>query len=156
MDKFLPTTSIVEDSWIFGTVFVKIFKPGNLKEFPSLFAGLFVCLLAGKAVQWIYLRRCQWIFSCSMGLHMRVHGFVNGYEFFSRSYGVVKGIYEDVIEILSSLKLDKAIQDLCGRIRAGRWGKLSDYYRRKSEKDGHTIISSQVYVRKCCFWYKEN
>ncbi|KAH9790904.1 mitogen-activated protein kinase kinase 3 [Citrus sinensis] len=71
----------------------------------------------GKAVQWIYLRRCQWIFSCSMGLHMRVHGFVNGYEFFSRSYGVVKGIYEDVIEILSSLKLDKAIQDLCGSSR---------------------------------------
>ncbi|KAK9221462.1 hypothetical protein WN944_009888 [Citrus x changshan-huyou] len=59
----------------------------------------------GKAVQWIYLRRCQWIFSCSMGLHMRVHGFINGYEFFSRSYGVVKGIYEDVIEILSSLNL---------------------------------------------------
>lgn len=55
-----------------------------------------------------------------MGLHMRVHGFVNGYEFFRRSYGVVKGIYEDVIEILSSLKLDKAIQDLCGRIRAER------------------------------------
>ncbi|KAL9458349.1 hypothetical protein AB3S75_007253 [Citrus x aurantiifolia] len=74
----------------------------------------------GKAVQWIYLRRCQWIFACSMGLHMRVRGFVNGYEFFSRSYGVVKGIYEDVIEILSSLKLDKAIQDLCGRIKAER------------------------------------
>ncbi|KAK9225029.1 hypothetical protein WN943_010070 [Citrus x changshan-huyou] len=72
---------------------------------------------SGKAVQWIYLRRCQWIFACSMGLHMRVHGFVNGYEFFSRSYGVVKGIYEDVIEILSSLKLDKAIQDLCGSSR---------------------------------------
>ncbi|KAL9454786.1 hypothetical protein AB3S75_010230 [Citrus x aurantiifolia] len=51
-----------------------------------------------------------------MGLHMRVHGFVNGYEFFSRSYGAVKGIYEDVIEILSSLKLDKAIQDLCENV----------------------------------------
>lgn len=31
---------------------------------------------------------------------------------------MVKGIYEDAIEILSSLKLDKAIQDLSGRIRA--------------------------------------
>lgn len=78
----------------FGTVFVKIFKPGSLKEFPFFienyfldtydslnnFAGLFVCLFAGKSVLWIYLRRCQWIFACSMGLHMGVHGFINGIQ----------------------------------------------------------------------------
>ncbi|KAK9224407.1 hypothetical protein WN943_009440 [Citrus x changshan-huyou] len=35
-----------------------------------------------------------------------------GYEFFCGSYGVLKGIFEDTIETLSSLKLVNATQDL--------------------------------------------
>lgn len=49
-----------------------------------------------------------------------------GYEFFSGSYLVLKGIFEDTIETLGSLKLDNATQDLSGTDQGIEMSQLLD------------------------------
>ena len=49
-----------------------------------------------------------------------------GYEFFCGSYGVLKGIFEDTIETLSSLKLVNATQDLSGTDQSIEMSQLLD------------------------------
>lgn len=127
---------MVENSGILGTVCVKIFKPG-------------------KSVLWIYLGRCQWVFACSVGLHMGIHGFINGIPIFLEATGWWKeyikmrlkfSVHWNVIRLfkISVVGSGQRNEANCQLLQTKKW------------KDGHTIRSFQLYVSKCCFWYKEN
>ena len=54
----------------------------------------------------------EWIFNCFMELYMAIHGLGDGaINFIMEAFGIIEHQYHSVIEILSSLQLDKIIQD---------------------------------------------